>query len=185
MPYPGRRRSFNCPSAGRKNSPGRGLILADWPGWAYVRTGWCRRPVVCAFPECSLNTPGVVLGYFLVARLKPFLRSRTPRAVFAWVNGKSLVMTKTQSLVVATDGFFTVAEAMMALQRMLDDSLAGTLSLLEEEGSRLWSIESGTHAVTSIPAVVPSASAQPVRHPMVQYVASAIVLITYQEAGDA
>ncbi|MEY9776319.1 hypothetical protein ABH915_001927 [Arthrobacter sp. MW3 TE3886] len=104
--------------------------------------------------------------------------------MFAWVYGKSLVMTKTQSLVVATDGFFTVAEAMMALQRMLDDSLAGTLSLLEEEGSRLWSIESGTHAITSIPAVVPSPPAQPSRHPMVQYVASAIVLITYQEGGN-
>lgn len=93
-------------------------------------------------------------------------------------------MTKTQSLVVATDGFYTVAEAMMALQRMLDDSLADTLSLLEEEGSRLWSIESGTHAVTSVPAGVPSASPEPVRPPMAQYVASAIVLITYQDGGN-
>lgn len=66
----------------------------------------------------------------------------SPRAEFAWVYGKSLVMTKTQSLVVATDGFHSISEAMMSLQRMLDDSLAGTLSLLEEEGSRLWSIES-------------------------------------------
>ena len=52
-------------------------------------------------------------------------------------------MTKTQSLVVATDGFHSISDAMMALQRMLDDSLADTLNLLEEEGSRLWSIESG------------------------------------------
>lgn len=113
------------------------------------------------------------------------LRSCTPRPEFAWVYGKSLVLTKTQSLVVATDGFHSISEAMMALQRMLDDSLADTLSLLEEEGSRLWSIESGTHAVTSVPAGIPSASAQPVRPVTVQYVASAVVLITYQEDGNA
>jgi hypothetical protein len=113
------------------------------------------------------------------------LRSCTPRAEFAWVYGKSLVMTKTQSLVVATDGFHSISEAMMALQRMLDDSLADTLSLLEEEGSRFWSIESGTHAVTSVPAGIQSASTQPVRQLMVQYVASAVVLITYQESGNA
>lgn len=98
-------------------------------------------------------------------------------------DGRPIAMTKTQSLVVATDGFYTIADAMMALQRMLDDSLADTLTLLEEEGSRLWSIESGTHAVTSIPASIPAASAQPVHPSMVQYVASAIVLITYQECG--
>lgn len=46
-------------------------------------------------------------------------------------------MTKTQSLVVATDGCHTVAEAMMGLQTMLDDSLAHILELLEDEGSRL------------------------------------------------
>ncbi|MHA7221743.1 hypothetical protein ACX80S_05410 [Arthrobacter sp. RHLT1-20] len=94
-------------------------------------------------------------------------------------------MTKTQSLVVATDGFHSISDAMMALQRMLDDSLADTLSLLEEEGSRLWSIESGTHAVTSVPADNPSAPSQPVHPVMVQYVASAVVLITYQESGEA
>ena len=94
-------------------------------------------------------------------------------------------MTKTQSLVVATDGFHSISDAMMALQRMLDDSLADTLNLLEEEGSRLWSIESGTHAVTSVPAGIPSVSAQPVCPVAVQYVASVVVLITYQEGGNA
>ena len=103
--------------------------------------------------------------------------------MFAWANGKSFLMTKTQSLVIATDGCSTVAEAMMTLQQMLDDSLADTLSLLEEEGSRLWSIESGTHAVTSVPDVVPGAPPQPGNRPMAQYVASAIVLITFQERG--
>lgn len=91
-------------------------------------------------------------------------------------------MTKTQSLVVATDGYRTIAEAMMALQTMLDDSLADSLKLLEEEGSRLWSIESGTHAVTSVPvdAWDPRVSQQEV-----QYVASSVVLITYQEPENA
>lgn len=100
------------------------------------------------------------------------------------IYGKSFVMTKTQSLVVATDGFHSISEAMMSLQRMLDDSLAGTLSLLEEEGSRLWSIESGTHAVTAVPAVLARTSGHPGRPEMVQYVASAVVLITYQEVGN-
>ena len=94
-------------------------------------------------------------------------------------------MTKTQSLVVATDGCYTVAEAMMELQTMLDDSLSGTLALLEDEGSRLWSIESGTHAVTSVPVSAPNSSPHPGRPPAVQYVASAIVLITYQESPNA
>lgn len=85
----------------------------------------------------------------------------------------------------ATDGFHSISEAMMSLQRMLDDSLAGTLSLLEEEGSRLWSIESGSHAVTSVPAGIPSASPHPARRVIVQYVASAVVWITYQECGNA
>ncbi|QDG87085.1 hypothetical protein [Pseudarthrobacter sp. NIBRBAC000502770] len=93
-------------------------------------------------------------------------------------------MTKTQSLVVATDGCSTVADAMMELQTMLDDSLADALALLEEEGSRLWSIESGTHAVTSVPTS-PGSPAHPGPLPIIQYVASAIVLITYQEAGAA
>ena len=115
----------------------------------------------------------------------PLFRSGTPRAEFAWVYGKSLVMTKTQSLVVATDGFPSISEAMMALQKMLDESLAGTLSLLEEEGSRLWSIDSGTHAVTSVPSGIPAASSQTGRPVLVQYVASAVVLITYQEGGNA
>jgi hypothetical protein len=94
-------------------------------------------------------------------------------------------MTKTQSLVVATDGYCTIAEAMMALQAMLDDSLAGTLKLLEEEGSRLWSIDSGTHAVTSVPGCAPNAPAQPISQPKVQYVASSVVLITYQQSDKA
>ncbi|WP_427016536.1 hypothetical protein ACQCSX_17660 [Pseudarthrobacter sp. P1] len=90
-------------------------------------------------------------------------------------------MTKTQSLVVATDGYDTIAEAMMALQSMLDESLAGTLNLLEEEGSHLWSIESGTHAVTSIPAYAPNAHSPfpSGSQPKVQFVASSVVLITY------
>lgn len=86
-------------------------------------------------------------------------------------------MTKTQSLVVATDGYYTVSEAMIALQAMLDGSLAHTLKLLEEEGSRLWSIESGTHTVTPVSA---SGAKSPV-----QFVASSVVLITYQEGGAA
>jgi hypothetical protein len=91
-------------------------------------------------------------------------------------------MTKTQSLVVATDGCHTIAEAMMALQTMLDDSLADSLKLLEEEGSRLWSIESGTHAVTSVPV---DAGDPRVSQQKVQYVASSVVLITYQEPENA
>lgn len=87
-------------------------------------------------------------------------------------------MTKTQSLVVATDGCLTIAEAMMALQTMLDDSLADSLKLLEDEGSRLWSIESGTHAVTAVPG---DAGEPHVSQRHVQYVASSVVLITYQE----
>jgi hypothetical protein len=52
--------------------------------------------------------------------------------LFAGAHQRPIIMTKTQSLVVATDGYCTIAEAMMALQAMLDDSLAGTLKLLEE-----------------------------------------------------
>lgn len=89
-------------------------------------------------------------------------------------------MTKTQSLVVATEGYDTVAEAMMALQTMLDNSLAHTLEILEAEGSRLWSIEAGTHAVTPVQVHLGDAPARS-GHLQTQYVVSAVVLITYQE----
>lgn len=93
-------------------------------------------------------------------------------------------MTKTQSLVVSTDGCHTIAEAMMALQTMLDDSLAHTLELLEDEGSRLWSIESGTHAITPVPVHAGDAPTLSIDR-QTQYVASSVVLITYQEPENA
>lgn len=182
MPCPLAFRSFNFRSAGRRTSALEAALFR--PAGLHLR--WPSRSSV----EPSAVAPvrrrsSRETGDSASTASSPLFRSCTPRAEFAWVYGKSLVMTKTQSLVVATDGFHSISEAMMALQRMLDDSLAGTLSLLEEEGSRLWSIESGTHAVTSVPAGIPTGSSQSVRPVAVQYVASAVVLITYQEGGNA
>jgi hypothetical protein len=74
---------------------------------------------------------------------------------------------------------------MLALRAMLDDSLDGTLKLSEQEGSRLWSVESGTHTVTSVPACASNAPTQAASQAHVQYVASSVVLVTYQESDNS